>query len=55
MGGLKVAVDWGNTTGNGEDISGDALEKSGVLDLAAAVARVGGGMRLRLRPDARRI
>jgi pimeloyl-ACP methyl ester carboxylesterase len=42
LGDIKVAVDWANTTGNGETLTSAQIRASGVLQLAAAVAQAAG-------------
>ena len=42
LGAIKVAVDWGNATGNGANLTSAQIRASGVLDLAAAVADAAG-------------
>jgi hypothetical protein len=42
LGALNVTVDWSNTTGNGHTLTSADIKDSGVLKLAAAVARAAG-------------
>ena len=42
LGDINVTVDWANTTGNGDTLTADQIRKSGVLDLASAVADAAG-------------
>jgi hypothetical protein len=39
LGDVRVAVDWGDATGNGEELTPDQIRASGALELAAAVSR----------------
>ena len=42
LGDIDVAVDWANTTGNGANLTSAQIAKSGILELAAAVANAAG-------------
>lgn len=42
LGDIRVAVDWGNATGNGATLTAEQIRRSGVLELASAVADAAG-------------